>query len=348
MAVDPFTRGIVMALTGMEPPDGDPAGVAAIEAVHRELGERLGEFQEMINQVTQSVSGAVTGKFSDAYIDAMSSFASKDSVDFVKNLRDTASQLADYSHEFSYQMLYTQRMIIAQVVMFVLEWAITLILAIFNPIEALAEQGFLRSMFRAIMRSFLLRLLATIATHEALNIGLGASMDAFVRWSLSNDGHHTANGNLYRDQAIGFGAVQGAFAGLVPFGAGGLNKLFKKGLGIGPVKDIKNIVDKEAGGLGKVPGEGPQAGGGPVGPKIGGGLGGDLGGHAFNTANLIKSGGLDDAARDAFRTDVGHLFSRDLGGIMDSGLAGRMGHDWADTFMANFGKRGFGTRWTSR
>lgn len=126
----------------------------------------------------------------------MKTFASGDGADAIKNLKDTAANMADFGHESAYQVDYMNRMIIAQVVQFLVEWAITLILAIFNPIEALVEQSFLRALYRVIMRSTILRVIALIAEHMALNIGLGAAMDVLVRWSLANDGERTSHGGI--------------------------------------------------------------------------------------------------------------------------------------------------------
>ncbi|HEY5834683.1 hypothetical protein, partial [Streptomyces sp.] len=149
MAVNPFLDGVVVALTGMHIPKGSAARMSSeVEAPHRALVNALEEFQGMIAEITNSVSGTVSGQWNDAYVKAMSTFGSGRGADYVKNVKDTAAKIADYARETGYQIDYTNRMIIAQVVQFLFEWALTLILAIFNPLAALIEQSFLRALYQ--------------------------------------------------------------------------------------------------------------------------------------------------------------------------------------------------------
>ncbi|MEU3519936.1 hypothetical protein ABZ770_32485, partial [Streptomyces sp. NPDC006654] len=212
MSVD----GLVMALTGMRPPEGSAVGVRALEAALKALGEGLGVLQELAVSVAGSVAGSAGGLWSEAYVGAMRSFASGDGADYVAALRKSAEELTDFLSEFAYQLDYTNRMIVAQVVQFVFEWALTLVMAVWNPVGALVEQAFLRAFYRVVLRSFILRFLAAVGMHEVLNVGLGAAMDGLVRWSLAADGFTTSHGGEYAKQAAEFGAVQGAFGAFVP------------------------------------------------------------------------------------------------------------------------------------
>ncbi|MEB3963014.1 hypothetical protein OKJ48_22590, partial [Streptomyces kunmingensis] len=242
--MDPFLDGIVVMLTGMHVPRGSSARLRSeVEVPHAALAASLDEFQEAIADITRSVSGTVSGKWGDAYGQAMSTFGTGAGADYVKSLRDTAAKVANYARETGYQIDYTNRMIIAQVVQFLVEWAMTLILAVFNPIAALIDQTFLRALYQLILRSFLLRLLAQVAMFEALNVGLGAAMDVFVRWSLAGEGKYTENGGQYLKQAVAFGAVQGALMVFVPYAGSALAGLLAKGMGKDVVGSIGRAVD---------------------------------------------------------------------------------------------------------
>ncbi|MYS20623.1 hypothetical protein GA0115240_12161, partial [Streptomyces sp. DvalAA-14] len=375
MAVDPFLDGIVVMLTGMHIPRAKSAAIrAAVEQPNAALVSALTDLQSELGRITTSVAGSVDGKWSKAYVDAMSTFASGDGADAIKNLKDTAANMADFGHESAYQVDYMNRMIIAQVVEFLIEWAITLVLAIFNPIEALIEQSFLRGLYRLILRSVILRLIALIAEHEALNIGLGAAMDVLVRWSLSLDGKTTSHGSDFLKQAVGFGAVQGAISPFVPFLGGFFAKALGSGIGRNTAKDLfkglehdlpeppvpkpiakdlagdvggdgarnlgRNTADDlhepPPGGAGRF-GDEPDPhgpGSGPVGPDFGR----DFSDITGNLVDKTAFTGINDATRDAFRTDIGNLFARDLRGL-DTDAARSVGENWADTFLNNLGRK---------
>ncbi|MFI5753567.1 hypothetical protein ACIGYQ_48330, partial [Streptomyces sp. NPDC053726] len=323
--------------------------------------EALDGFQELIGQIAKSVAGAGSGRWNEAYAKAMSTFGSGAGADYVKNLKDTAAKISGYARETGYQIDYTNRMIIVQVVQFLFEWALTLIMAVFNPIAALMEQSFLRALYRLILRSFLLRLLATVGMYEALNVGLGAAMDIFVRWSLAGEGKHTENGGQYFRQSVAFGAVQGALMVFVPYAGSALAGLIGKGLGrdiageigggvdramAGGGRDISTDVGRDvSGGLGRDLGgkSGDDVGSGPVGGVGGrGGFGRDLGITAANLAQRFEMGEVNGGARDAFRAGAGSLFARDFGGVMGAGPARLLGGKWADGFLAGFGRKDFG------
>ncbi|MCZ9336389.1 hypothetical protein NGM37_01215, partial [Streptomyces sp. TRM76130] len=105
-----------------------------------------------MHQVTNSVQGSVSGRWSASYARAMSSFASGTGADYVQRLAETAKQLGDAGENAVGQVRYTRGMIVAQLVQFVIEWAITLVMAVFNPIAALMRQALLRAVYRAILR----------------------------------------------------------------------------------------------------------------------------------------------------------------------------------------------------
>ncbi|MER6378316.1 hypothetical protein ABT255_61350, partial [Streptomyces mirabilis] len=374
MAVDPLVNGIVLALTGMTVPEGDSGRVVSeVARPHLDLARTLADFQQLISQVTGSVASEATGQWSDAYVRAMSSFATSDGADYVQGLKDTAEQLAQDAHEFAYELDYTDRMIIAQAAMFFFEWALTLVLAVFNPIEALVEQAFLRALFRVIFRSTLLRFLASVALFEGLNVGLGAAMDGLVRWSMALGGEHTSQGGMYQRQSIEFGAVQGALSAFVPFLSGPLGSLLAKGLGRNIARDIEMSLDaalRDSGsGGGRVVARGVSGaerrivsggeweGGGGLGlPRdavgevgrgggpLGGGVAGDFGSSVARMARALNVSVVDEGAREAFRGDIGTSFAMMFGRDMGEPDAVVLGRRWADTFAAGFGRKDLGSR----
>ncbi|MEU0950276.1 hypothetical protein ABZ379_47735, partial [Streptomyces canus] len=371
MAVDPFLDGIVVMLTGMHVPRGSAARLRVeVEVPHRELAQAFDDFASEIVQVARGVAGSSSGAWSSAYAGAMSTFVSGEGADALAQLRKGALDLADASHETGYQIDYTNRMIIAQVVQFLFEWAITLILAVFNPLQAVIEQAFLRALYRFILRSFLLRLLASVAMFEGMNVALGSVMDLFVRWSLARDGEHTGYGKEYASQSAGFGAVQGAFAVFVPWVGSALAGVLAKGLGRDVLGQIEGAVSHAlsqgpgtgvgggelAGGVSK--GAGRDAGG-EVEDSLGGGswggagrqvVGGGVGDvfargvavQAVRLAQKFEMGEVDAGARSLFRRDVAGLFARGLGDAFGVDAAGRLGGQWADAFLKDFGSRRLG------
>src|ERR1700760_1848880 len=106
----------------MHIPRADAAAIrATVEEPNTALVTALSGLQGELAQIAQSVGGSVDGKWSKAYVDAMSTFASGDGADAIKNLKDTAANMADFGHESAYQVDYSNRMIIAQVVEFFVE-----------------------------------------------------------------------------------------------------------------------------------------------------------------------------------------------------------------------------------
>ncbi|MGW2975671.1 WXG100-like domain-containing protein, partial [Streptomyces mirabilis] len=376
MAVDPMVNGIVEALTGMAVPEADSQRVRdEVEQPNLAMAETLGDFQHLITQVTGAVARNATGQWSEAYVKAMSTFAGGDGADYVRSLRDTASQLGHSADEFAYELDYTNRMIIAQAAMFFFEWALTLVLAIFNPIEALVEQAFLRALFRVIFRSTLLRFLAAVAAFEALNIGLGAAMDGLVRWTLALNGEHTSDGASYQRQSIQFGAVQGALAAFIPFLSGPLGTLLAKGFGRNIVGDIERSLDlalrdglkddervlakdladpttlraaTEPPSLERDMPFGPaKENGGPSDlPRHTQGDSGPLGGFArtiavnvAGMAHALDTSVVDEVARDVFRQNMGSAFTTAFGKDMGVPEAAKLGEGWADAFLTGYGRK---------
>ncbi|MEB3962877.1 hypothetical protein OKJ48_21880, partial [Streptomyces kunmingensis] len=249
MAVDPFVDAVVVMLTGMRVPRGSSARLRdEVELPHREVERALGEFEELISGVSRGVASSASGRWGAAYGDAMSTFVSGAGGDVLGRLRARAGELAETARETGYQIDYTNRMIIAQVAQFLFEWTVTLVLAVFNPLQALIEQSFLRLLYRYILRSFLLRLLASVAGFEVMNVGLASVMDGLARWSLAREGKYTNFAGQYASQAAGFGAVQGAFAGMVPFAGSAVGGLLSKGLGRDVAADLEDVLAPVVGG----------------------------------------------------------------------------------------------------
>ncbi|WP_318219103.1 hypothetical protein [Streptomyces sp. SCL15-6] len=248
-------------------------------------------------------------------------------------------------------------MIVAQVVQFLFEWASTLVLAIFNPVQAAVEQAFLRALYRLILRSLLLRLLATVAAYEGLNVGLSSVMDLLVRWSLAADGKSTRYGGRYASQAAGFGAVQGAFAVFVPYVGSSIAGLLAKDIR----QSIESVVGQglAAGGLGAKSLGSKELGGEGLGGQVAVGLGrdadeavggsGPVGGFARDLAASVagvaqrfEMGEVGDAVAFSFREGMGDLFARQYGHVLGGGAARALGEGWAQAFVRSFGSRELG------
>ncbi|MGW3290757.1 hypothetical protein ACWDR3_39600, partial [Streptomyces sp. NPDC001002] len=356
--------GLFLVLTGMKPPHAKADQILVnMRDPNVELVQQLSQLQDELAKIAQAVSRDATGQWSDAYVKAMGTFFSGEGADAIEQLKTTAKNLADYAQESAYQVDYANRMIIAQLVMFVFEWALTLIMAIWNPIGALIEQSFLRALYRLILRSVVLRLLAVLAMHQALNIGLGAAMDLLVRWSLANEGKTTKHGGSYLKQAVAFGAVQGALSPFVPFLGGALAKGLAKGLGRNTFKDLFQVLKKV-----NLPGSGGNTlgrnlakdAGGAGGEGLGKTLAKDADDHLDDGAGPvpvprptpdsalnIKTGGLGDDVVGGAGGGFARNLSLNVGSLVDR-LALGQGLDAAgrtafrngigDTFANGFGK----------
>ncbi|MFD8810921.1 hypothetical protein ACFV23_05375, partial [Streptomyces sp. NPDC059627] len=364
--------GLFVLLTGMKPPHADSGRIRSeMEEPNLELARSLTQLKDELAKITDSVSRNATGQWSDPYQGAMDTLAKSGVLD---QLQDSAKNLADYAHESAYQVDYGNRMIIAQLAEFVFEWALTLLMAIWNPIGALIEQSFLRALYRLILRSIVLRMVTALATHVALNVGLGVAMDLLVRWSMADDGETTGHGGEYLGQAVGFGVVQGVLSPFVPFLGGALAQSLSKYLGRNTVKDLFQVLEKadlpSSGGntLGKdlakeaddhlddggpvpVPRPAPDASANPKGADgLLDGAGNpdrsfaqDLSVEVGGLVDTLALGhGLDTAGRTAFRDSVGDVFARGFGGDLGRDGARDLGRTWADTLLTNLGRKNLG------
>ncbi|MEU7288280.1 glycosyltransferase, partial [Streptomyces flaveolus] len=249
-------------------------------------------------------------------------------------------------------------MIVAQVVQFLFEWALTLVLAIFNPVQAAIEQTFLRALYRLILRSLLLRLLATVVAYEGLNVGLSSVMDLLVRWSLAAEGKSTRYGGQYASQAAGFGAVQGAFAVFVPYVGSSIAGLLAKDIS----RSIEDVVGRAlAGGpgdrgltreatTGLTREAGAAANRGAVGGAERGVIGGSgAGGFAREVAagsagiaQRFEMGEVDALVASSFKDDMARVFTGAFADTLGQDAARGLGERWADVFLTHFGSRRFG------
>ncbi|MGC0379700.1 scabin-related ADP-ribosyltransferase [Streptomyces sp. SAI-229] len=364
--------GLFIALTGMEWPDLDTAEVERrVVLPHRDVEQGLREFQELVGQVTNSVQGSVSGRWSASYVRAMSSFSSGTGADYVQRLADTAKQLGDAGENAVGTVRYTRGMIIAQLVQFVIEWAITLVMAVFNPIAALMRQALLRAVYRAILRSLVFRMVAAVGSHVVLNVGLAAATDVFVRWALARQGHAVPHGGDSLKQAVGFGAMQGLFGAFVPLAGGALGGLIGKNLGRDALKGLRDTLDDALDGLGRpagadvlrdaaarggvrdaagqdvVKGAVRQGLSGRGGAPLADTFGAEVALGAAGAARGLHLGGpgrlgAKDFSPDGFASGMGEVFARRLDGVVDAPAARAMGEEWARAFTGNFGTRGLG------
>ncbi|MFJ5259746.1 hypothetical protein ACIQAC_04610 [Streptomyces sp. NPDC088387] len=314
-------NGLFVALTGESWPEVRPEDIyRRMQLPHEELERWLGEFQQLVVQVAQTVSTNATGEWSEEFRRAVLALASGSGADVLERLKQAARQLADYSRETAYQALYTIRMIIGQLVTFVFEWAMTLILAIYNPLAALVKQVFLRALYRLLLSSTLFRFLTALGMHVFMNVSISSAMDLLARWALENEGKYTRFGDQYLRQSAAFGAVQGVLAPLVVPAASaiasGLGKLFTRNV----AEDVFGVLDEQL----VMPGQG--SGPGPVSSQ----------GRTF--AREVADGVGSYVAtleRDGFRDGMGRAFVRGFDGVLDPGAARTLGREWADTLATN-------------
>ncbi|MEU5088348.1 hypothetical protein [Streptomyces sp. NPDC021356] len=294
----------------------------------------------------------------------MSTFASGDGADHVQALKETAAQLAHAAHEFGYQLDYTRITIAGQVVLFLLEWAFTLLLMLIDPAEALAEQAALRAAFRALLLKELRRLSLEAAVMVGVNVGLSTALDGRARWILAAQGKHTTQGAAYHRQSVVFGAIQGAIGTALPFATAGTSKVLAKASLPALVKDLEKAVQA---GLHRPAPSAPARtagedaadaapahavrGAGLVVPRssvadavpdphlaaLDGWFAGKLAAVVAPVAVSLRPGVVDGAARGLFRLRVETLFGRAFAEHIGPAAARSAGRDWADAFLARDG-----------
>ncbi|MEW2294310.1 hypothetical protein ABZ719_16640 [Streptomyces sp. NPDC006743] len=368
MAEEPWYNPVVIALTGMSVPLGSSERMyREVELPHRELVRFLDGLQQAVAEVTAGTAAGASGELPEEYVRAMSTFASGDGADHVRALKETAGQLADAAHEFGYQLDYTLITIAGQVVLFLLEWAFTLLLMLFDPAEALAEQAALRAAFRVLLLKELRRLALEAAVMVGVNVGLSTALDGLARWILAAQGKHTSQGAAYHRQSVVFGAIQGAIGTALPFATAGMTKVLAKVSLPGLVKDLEKTVlaglqrpassapvrtagEDAAHAAGAAPlnavrGAGPVAPGSPTAGAVlapplaplDGWFAGKLAAVVAPVAVSLRSGAVDSTARGLFRLRVETLFGKAFAEHIGPAAARGAGRDWADAFLARAG-----------
>ncbi|MEU6601856.1 hypothetical protein [Streptomyces flaveolus] len=326
-----------------------------MEQPHLELVKYLDGFQSLVAEITGGTAQGASGDWPQAYVDAMKTFMSGDGADYISGLRDTAAQLADGAREFAYQLDYTNMMIILQVLAFLLEWAITLMMWEWNPIGAAIEQGILLDIFEFLFGSTLRRFLTHAAINMVTNLTLSTALDGLAQWILALQGKHTNYASQYHHSAVLSGAIQGAIGSVVPVITGSINKLISKGFSPSAIKSMQESIENSL----KHPAPStpaksapPAADGAPApGAKTGSGLAdapldkdlADLSGwFGPELAKLSVPMRIDLAhnvvgkdTQQAFRKAVGDQFERAFGSRLGSDLAREMGTDWASAFLAH-------------
>ncbi|MET8832194.1 hypothetical protein ABZX40_39100 [Streptomyces sp. NPDC004610] len=373
-------NGLFLVLTGQQMPDADPELMRAHLVVpQRELEQRLTEVQELLVRVVQSVAGESNGTFSEAYYEAMMTLAQPDGQAVLAGLRDAARQLGDAMEESAYQVEYLNLMIVFQLGMFLVEFAATFVMALFNPAQALMRQAFLRNHYGKILSSLWFRVLLAIAEQQVLQVGLAVAMDRLAQWTLARQGKHSAHGKSYLVQAVAFGSVAGFVAVPVQFAASwlaqNLTKRTAHGAGDRLFGELDRALASHRGGpAAKGGGDGADArGDGPPGPKpvprprpgqdpdgftgktltaTGGGTGGrgadrefarGFSGQVSGVVERLSRAGDPGAAARSFTEGMGDVFARrfadDLAG---DGPARELGENWAGAFLRNLDHDGMG------
>nr|BFD87946.1 hypothetical protein StreXyl84_73470 [Streptomyces sp. Xyl84] len=368
MAEEPWYNPVVIALTGMSVPLGSSERMyREVELPHRELVRFLDGLQQAVAEVTAGTAAGASGDLPEEYVRAMSTFASGDGADHVRALKETAAQLADAAHEFGYQLDYTLITIAGQVVLFLLEWAFTLLLMLFDPVEAVAEQAALRAAFRVLLLKELRRLALEAAVMVGVNVGLSTALDGLARWILAAQGKHTSQGAAYHRQSVVFGAIQGAIGTALPFATAGMIKVLAKVSLPGLVKDLEKTLlaglqrpassapvrtagEDAAHAAGAAPlnavrgarpvAPGSSAAGTVLAPPLApldGWFAGKLAAVVAPVAVSLRSGVVDSTARGLFRLRVETLFGKAFAEHIGPAAARGAGRDWADAFLARAG-----------
>ncbi|MEU7361867.1 hypothetical protein AB0B37_35755, partial [Streptomyces olivaceoviridis] len=356
MTEEPWYNPIVVFVAGMSVPLGSSQRVRdEVEQPHLELVKYLDGFQSLVAEITGGTAQGASGDWPQAYVDAMKTFMSGDGADYISGLRDTAAQLADGAKEFAYQLDYTNMMIVLQVLAFLLEWAITLMMWEWNPIGAAIEQGILLDIFEFLFGSTLRRFLTHAAINMVTNLTLSTALDGLAQWILALKGEHTNYASQYHHSAVLSGAIQGAIGSVVPAITGSINKLISKGFSPTAIKSMQESIENSL----KHPAPSTPAKSAPSVPdgapapgvKTGSGLadapldkdlahlsgwfGPELAKLSVPMRIELAHSVVGKDTQQAFRTAVGDQFERAFGSRLGADLAREMGTDWASAFLAH-------------
>ncbi|MFD8612578.1 hypothetical protein [Streptomyces sp. NPDC059631] len=350
MAEQPWYNPVVIALTGTSVPLGSSERVyREVVVPHLELVRFLDGLQRAVADVAAGTAAGASGDMPQEYVRAMSALASGNGADHIQALKETAAQLADAGAEFAYQLDYTLINIVGQVVLFLAEWALTLLLMVFNPVQALTEQAVLRETFKVLLLKELRRLALEAAVMVGVNVALSTALDGLTRWILATQGKHTTQGAAYHRQSVVFGAIQGAIGTALPFATAGITKVLVKVSVPAATKALEKAV--QAGLHRPAPGPPVRTAGagatraaadalpGPGGTAaLDGWFAGKLAATAAPMALSLRSGVVDDAARGLFRLRMESLFGRAFAEPLGPAAARGAGRDWADAFLAHAGR----------
>ncbi|MFF4903226.1 hypothetical protein, partial [Streptomyces sp. NPDC001068] len=346
-------------ISGMSVPLGSSERMRSeVQVPHQELVKFLDGFENLVAQVAGGTAQGASGEWPRAYVEAMRTFLSGGGADYITGLKEAAAQLADGAGEFAYQLDYTNLMIVLQVMAFLVEWAITLIMWSWNPIGAAIEQAFLEQLFKVLFGTTLRRFLTHAAMTMVTNLALSTALDGLARWILALNGEHTSQGDQYRRGAVLSGAVQGAFGAAVPLLTGPIKKLISKGFTPAAVKAMQESIENaltHPGAAAPV-----KSAGSDVAKSAGSGVK-DLGVKDLD----VLSGGVRDLAGlggsfpaklsglvvpmrlalthdvvpaknlNAFRSAVGREFESAFGDHLGADAAREMGVEWASAFLAH-------------
>ncbi|MFF0968724.1 hypothetical protein ACWDQO_23705 [Streptomyces sp. NPDC003703] len=349
MAEEPWYNPVVIALTGTSVPLGSPERMyREVVVPHLELVQFLDGLQRALADVTAGTAAGASGDMPQEYVRAMSTLASGDGADHIQALKETAAQLADAGAEFAYQLAYTLINIAGQVVLFLAEWAVTLVLMIFNPVEALTEQAALRATFKVLLLKELRRLALEAVVMVGVNVALSTALDGLTRWALATQGKHTMQGAAYHRQSVVFGAIQGAIGTALPFATAGISKVLTKISVPAAAKALEKAVQAGLhrptpvppvrtadGGATRAAGDALLA---PWASALDGWFAGKLAAAAAPMALSLRSGVVDSAARDLFRLRTESLFGKAFAEHIGPAAARGAGGAWADAFLAHAGR----------
>ncbi|MFB7502323.1 toxin glutamine deamidase domain-containing protein, partial [Streptomyces broussonetiae] len=355
MQEEPWYNQFVVFLSGMNVPLGSSERIyQEFVLPHRQKVRDLGEVKSNVVGVANGTLTGANGQWPAAYVKLAADFVSGGGADYIQALQDGASNLADAAMEFAYQIDYTNAMIVGQVVVFLFEWALTLVMAIFDPVGALAEQAALQRIFGEFFKLALTRFLLQAGIIMSVSVGLAAALDGLVRFALGLQGKHTTQGSTYQHQSLVFGAIQGAIGAFVPFATEPIAKLVNKAFNPliadsiresieralhGPTGAMRNLAGDAVSGAGKdvtadaVRGVVRGADGEVVPPPLSV-FGRDLADEVAGFTSSMNVG-VDLNMREGFIARIGNLFEQAFG---DSARAA--GQQWALAYTKYVGKPG--------
>ncbi|MFD9292580.1 hypothetical protein ACFWBV_30760 [Streptomyces sp. NPDC060030] len=321
-------RRLFLVLTGMEPPELDPAGLRAVADGFTDVVALLAGLQDRLTAAVRGVRTQFSGVAAEAFERSMADFMSGPT-DYVGAARKAASSVARYARSAATDFEYVTYMAIGQIVQLVVE----IIWCIVNAFRTFGVSLTLIPVYRAISSAFLRKLLRFLimhlTVHTVIEVGVSLTLDLLIqRIQIGRGSRDRVNGQLTKDAAVG-GVIGGVLSGAAAAAIGRLLRSFRHGAGDLVRLSVRDQVEVLGAGTGVVATS----------------FSDDIAGIVTRNHELLHSAIagspgplLDKAAGTRLGGQFAHLFGNHFGPHLGIGTARELGAVYGEAFAKHWGR----------